>query len=152
MTEVLPTQSWQTLANSVVRWAKERPDVIGVALVGSWAHGTPRAESDVDLVLLVRDPEIYRESPSWLMDIPWYRDRVAIKNWHDAQYGQAWSRHVHLEPGGEIELTFCAPSWAADDPPDPGTVRVVQNGCHILLDKEQRLAHLITAVGAANCP
>ncbi len=34
---------------------KQRPDVLGVLLFGSWARGNPRPRSDVDLLVIVRD-------------------------------------------------------------------------------------------------
>lgn len=150
MTEVLPTLSWQSLAYPVVRWAKERPDVLSVALVGSWARGTARAGSDIDLILLAADPNVFRESDDWLAEIAWDRGNARIKTWFDADYGVAWSRHIRLDPGSEIELTFCAPSWAAASPPDPGTIHVLSGGCCILLDKEQHLNRLSTLIEAVN--
>lgn len=36
-----------------VRWAQNREDVLGILLVGSWARGTARADSDLDLMVLV---------------------------------------------------------------------------------------------------
>ena len=35
------------------------PDICGLALVGSWARGTARADSDVDLVVLTSHPDRY---------------------------------------------------------------------------------------------
>jgi hypothetical protein len=58
-----------------------------------------------------------------------------VAGWHDVDYGIVWSRHIQLEPTCEIEFTFCAPSWAATDPVDPGTVDVVSQGCRVLSDK-----------------
>ena len=41
-------------------------DVRAVALVGSWARGTARADSDVDVVLLAESPARYVQSGEWL--------------------------------------------------------------------------------------
>jgi len=40
----------------IVDWAKKQPTIQAVAVVGSHARGTARAESDIDLVLLVTNP------------------------------------------------------------------------------------------------
>jgi hypothetical protein len=117
----------------VSAWARSRPDVLGLALVGSWACGRARQDSDVDLVLLVSEPQIFRRDERWMAEIRWLDRRVV--GWHDADYGVAWSRHVRLQPACEIEFTFCDPSWAATDPVDPGTAAVVSGGCRPLLDK-----------------
>jgi uncharacterized protein len=114
-------------------WARARSDILGVALIGSHARGTPRLDSDVDLLLLASEPRAFRYAEGWLSDIPWTEGRIV--NWRDADYGAAWSRHARLEPFGRVEFTFCAQSWAATDPIDPGTSSVVSMGCRVLVDK-----------------
>ncbi len=42
-------------------WAKERTDVVAVVLVGSWARGDARMDSDVDVVLLTEEQNPYLE-------------------------------------------------------------------------------------------
>jgi predicted nucleotidyltransferase len=42
----------------IVDWAKKQPTIQAVAVVGSHARGTARAESDIDLVLLVTIREL----------------------------------------------------------------------------------------------
>ncbi|MBE9479394.1 MAG: nucleotidyltransferase domain-containing protein, partial [Chloroflexi bacterium] len=42
---------------SVIEWAKNEPDLIALALVGSHARGEASPESDVDLILLLRNPK-----------------------------------------------------------------------------------------------
>jgi predicted nucleotidyltransferase len=41
-------------------WASARPDIHAAALVGSHARGTAKPDSDIDIVLLVDDPNIYK--------------------------------------------------------------------------------------------
>ena len=126
---------------SVSAWARSRPDVLALALVGSWACGRARQDSDVDLVLLVSEPQMFRRDERWMAEIRWPDRRVV--GWRDADYGVAWSRHVRLEPAWEIEFTFCDPSWAATDPVDPGTATVVSRGCRPLLDRAGRFEGLL---------
>ena len=127
----------------VAAWARSRSDVFGLAVVGSWARGAARPDSDIDLVLLVSNPQAFRHDAGWLADIGWSTERVV--DWHDAEYGTAWSRHVRLEPPCELEFTFCAPSWAQTCPVDPGTFAAVSGGCRVLLDKAGLFEGLLTA-------
>jgi hypothetical protein len=129
---------------AISAWARSRADIHGLALVGSWARGSARRDSDIDLVLVVPDPQKFRSDEHWLGEIDWAGGRVA--DWHDAEYGSAWSRHVALKPHCQIEFTFCAVSWAATDPIDTGTADVVSGGCRILVDKMQLFGNLLTAV------
>ena len=47
------------------RWAAGQPGIQAVALVGSHARGEARADSDVDLILLVEAPEHYLVERRW---------------------------------------------------------------------------------------
>ena len=127
----------------IVSWARRRPDIRGLALAGSWARGAARPDSDIDLILLVDEPETFRRQ-GWLDGITWHEGHVT--QWHDADYGVAWSRHLQLGDSREIEFTFCRPSWADIDPVDAGTVEVVLGGCRVLLDKSGLLEKLLSAV------
>ena len=44
-----------------VRWASAQLDVQAIALVGSYARGEARDDSDIDLVLLTDQPQNYLE-------------------------------------------------------------------------------------------
>jgi uncharacterized protein len=125
----------------VTAWARSRADVIGLALVGSWARAAARDDSDIDLMLLVSSPQIFRADESWLSEIHW--SGRSLSGWHDADYGAAWSRHVKLAPLCNVEFTFCESSWAAIDPVDSGTLDVVSGGCRILVDKAGLFGRLL---------
>ena len=50
---------------AVTRWARDHEEVAGLALVGSHARGLARFDSDVDLVVLSKDPGSLINDPSW---------------------------------------------------------------------------------------
>jgi uncharacterized protein len=52
-----------------------------------------------------------------------------------------------LVPRAALELSFAGPSWASLDPIEPGTLRIVEEGCRILIDKSGALADLVASVG-----
>jgi uncharacterized protein len=131
------------IVTPIVFWASRRSDIRGLAVVGSWARGTARRDSDIDLCLLVNEPEVFR-SQDWLDDISWHEGYVV--GWHDADYGVAWSRHLQLSASGKIEFTFCHPSWADTDPVEAGTAEVVSGGCRVLIDKSGLFEKLLSVV------
>jgi uncharacterized protein len=126
----------------ITTWAGSRSDIVGLAVVGSWARGAAPPDSDIDLVLLTVEPETFRCDELWLAEIPWSERRIV--GWYDAEYGTVWSRHVQFEPPCEIEFTFCA--LAATDPIDRGTARVVSGGLRVLLDKARLFEDLLAKV------
>ena len=54
------------IQSSVTSWAKVEPSIVGVGLVGSWAWGEARIDSDIDMVLLALDVEQFVQSSAWL--------------------------------------------------------------------------------------
>jgi hypothetical protein len=121
-------------------WAQERSDVRALALVGSWARGAPRGDSDVDVVLLTVSPPSYIERDDWLADVGGVR---LVKT---AAWGVITERRFALGSGLEVELGVGTPAWASVAPLDEGTRRVVCDGMRPLYDPDGLLAAL-----AATC-
>jgi uncharacterized protein len=129
----------ERLLDQSVAWAKRRPDVRGVALVGSWARGAARPDSDVDLVVLTDDPQRYLEREDWAAELGGTRI-VRTQAW-----GPLTERRLLLDDGLELEVGVVSPTWAATDPLDLGTGKVVSDGMRILHDPEGRFAALAMA-------
>lgn len=134
-----------TLLETITAWAKAREEIRGLALVGSYAREAAQAGSDIDLVLLTRNPCDFRDAAS-LETIDWRAAGVHPTEWSDEEYGAVWSRRIWLEPEYEIEFAFAALSWANVWPVDKGTHEVVSNGCRILYDPDGLLERLKAAV------
>jgi uncharacterized protein len=113
--------------------------VRGLALVGSWARGTQRQDSDVDLVLLSTEPFRYVDSDDWLCELgaAWL---VRTRSW-----GEVTERRFALSGGLEVEICVGTPSWASTEPVDAGTRRVVVDGMRVLHDPDGVLARLAAA-------
>lgn len=124
---------------TVVTWAGARGDVIGVALVGSHAKGTARADSDVDVVLVVDAMQPY------LADDGWLRAFGEVQSLQDEDYGLVRSRRAVYRDGPEIEWGLADRRWLAI-PPDAGTAAVVRRGIRILHDPSGAIAALVRAV------
>ena len=77
-----------------------RRDILALALVGSWARGEARTNSDIDLMFLTEQPLLFRKNAAWLKEIDW--DDRQIERWEDKDYGAVWSRHVYLHSKGVI--------------------------------------------------
>lgn len=137
----------KAVLRSLTNWAIATPNIHAVALVGSWARGTARLDSDIDIMLLVTDPAAFQANSAWLHDIDWPQHRSA-SSWKDETYGAVWSRHVRLKDATEVELSFGLPAWAAINPIDSGTRQVVCAGCRILYDPLKLLESLMSAVEA----
>jgi len=129
------TERVAQLILEVQAWAASRPDVRGVALVGSYARGTARPESDVDLVLLCAAPRDLSEDARWLERLGEV-SRIEREAW-----GRVTSLRVYYADGLEVEFGVADAAWAAA-PLDEGTRRVAQDGLIIVFDRGGAFAGL----------
>ena len=132
----------QSLINFVSEIVTEREDFRAAALCGSWARGNARDLSDLDIVIIAREPNQLRCKPSWIVELPFGRAGFRYVKHRTATYGAVWSAHVELEPRAELELSIAGKTWAALDPIDPGTRYVITDAFKILVDKDGSLGRL----------
>jgi predicted nucleotidyltransferase len=128
--------------DDVVRWARSVEAVRAVALVGSWARGEAREDSDIDVIVLSRSPDALVEDTSWIgcAGLP---STVGIEDW-----GAIRSVRVHYELTFEVEYGVGPLEWAALSPVDEGTRRVVSDGLRVVYDPDQALARLDALIRA----
>ena len=127
------------VVEQVRAWVLGRPDVLALALAGSWARGDARADSDVDLLVLTADPDAYLGG-AWLASAVDPAADIRTRRW-----GPLLERRFRLPSGLEVELGFAPVGWAAV-PADPGTARVVSDGFVVLHDPSGLLERLVRAV------
>ena len=94
------------LLQRVVEWAAARPDIRAVALVGSYARGDERPDSDVDVVLLTTEPRRYIDADDWAYELG------ATRPLRTQQWGDITERRFALENGLELEFGIGTPDWA----------------------------------------
>lgn len=122
-----------------VGWAYRRPDVVALGLAGSWASGDARMDSDVDLVILTREPRLYLEEDGWIHALGGLRI-LRTQSW-----GPLTERRFVLPSGLEVEAGIAPPSWASTDPVDPNLRPIVQQGFDVLYDPKGLLVSLVQA-------
>ena len=128
------------MVERVRAWARARPDVLAVARAGSEARGTAGPDSDVDLVLLTREPATYLAPDPLAAALPAGAVAVRTRMW-----GPLLERRFRLPTGLEVELGLAPERWAAV-PVDAGTARVVAGGFVVLDDPAGLLGRLVEEV------
>lgn len=129
-------------STQIATWAQSHDDILGVALVGSWARGEARADSDVDLVIIAENTGVYINDTTWAAKLGDITEQT-VEDW-----GPLKSVRVFYESGLEVEFGFTSRAWTAVDPVDQGTRRVASDGFRILYDKEALFATLKNAIDA----
>ena len=80
-----------------VSWGSEQADIQAIALVGSYARGAARDDSDIDLVILTDQPRKY------LDDFEWIKRFGSIDKQQTEDYGKLMSLRVWHQSGVEVE-------------------------------------------------
>ena len=111
------------------QWAAEDPEITALLVVGSYARGTNKADSDLDLVILTSRKADMVKGPSFVAR---FGD---VKRQQTEEYGACTSVRAWYRDGREIEFGLVEPSWIAL-PLDPGTRQVLSDGFWIILDKK----------------
>ncbi len=122
-------QPAQTFIERFSQWAAAQSPIEAVALVGSWARGAARADSDVDLVIVASDPQVY------LADTDWISAFGSVTSVSHEDWGLVQSKRVFFENGLEVEFGITTREWTQTGPVDPGTAQVVRDGMKILVDR-----------------
>jgi predicted nucleotidyltransferase len=123
------------LTEPLIRWAEQRKHVAGLLLVGSHARGTARPDSDIDVLLLVAEPEPYVSNQDWLQDFGSVT-QADVEDW-----GAVTSIRVLYQTGDEVEFGLAPPRWA-EHPFDKGTAKVLRDGFRVLYDPRGLLKNL----------
>lgn len=120
-------QQHEDTIRGYVASVQDRPEVLGVVVIGSVARGTPREDSDVDVYLVVTD-DAYAQS----------RGRGVIAS--VSQDGVTY-------PGGYVDIKLASPSYlttaitSADDP-----TRASFLGAQVVLDRTGELPGWIEGI------
>ncbi len=122
-------------------WAASSPGVRALALVGSYARGDAREDSDVDLVVLTIAPGELLDDDGWLGVF----GQAELVDERD--FGAIGERRLRLASGLEVEVGVGAPAWASIEPLDEGTEQVASDGLIPLYDPDGILGRLLDAIG-----
>lgn len=123
-------------------WASKQENILGAVLVGSYARDAAKETSDIDLVIITKNPSFYLDDNSWMEQLGEIK-RDGIK---DEDWGLVKTKRVFYENGIEAEFNIATEEWAKTNPVDKGTKKVMTDGNKILVDKEGMLKKLINAI------
>jgi uncharacterized protein len=135
----------QRFLEQLQRWASENEDVRALVLVGSFAHGEARPDSDLDVVLLTKNQHSYLGNTAWTSAFGRV-SRVELE-----PYGTVTSVRAFYDDGFEIEFSIAPADWAAK-PFDAGTEGVARRGIVVLFDRDGDATDLANAVANVTIP
>jgi len=134
--------SIQNFLDQVIHWAMGQANIQAVALVGSYARNAAKESSDIDLVILVDEPEKYLQNTAWAGQF----GLVGRQQVED--YGRLTSLRIWYLDGPEVEFGLTKPDWAAQ-PLDESTRRVIMDGIRVLYERKPLLSLVLEGLSQA---
>jgi predicted nucleotidyltransferase len=125
---------------AVKLWGETQSDIWAILLVGSYARGQAREDSDVDLVVLTNRPGQYLDNHSFAESFG------IIKQIETEYWGRVTSFRIWYQDSFEVELGITTPDWITEDPLDSGTLKTISDGAKVIIDRIGNLEKLISAV------
>lgn len=122
--------------SSVEKWVKQNEDIKSLILVGSYARGEAREDSDVDLVIITSNPDVYTNN--YFIDNFGKVTEFKKENWDSVTSIRVW----YANNGLEVEFGITTPIWV-QKPLDEGTIRVLSDGYKVIVDKENYFKDII---------
>lgn len=113
-------------------YAGNTPHIGSVIIVGSYARGTNKADSDLDIVIITSNKQTMIENQDFV------REFGEVCKKQTEYYGACTSVRVWYKDGKEVEFGIVEPSWISN-PLDAGTYQVLCDGYKVVLDKKRVL-------------
>jgi len=117
------------ICQRLATWGDAEPSVESIIAVGSYVRGSLTMSSDVDIVILTREPESFLNSTVWTRLVVGKAGFLSARRW-----GPVSEVRVRRPSGLQVELGIAAPDWVAL-PLDAGTRRVLRDGSRVLFDR-----------------
>src|ERR1700761_1375019 len=114
----------QNILTQILHWAKSQDDIKGVALIGSYARDMAKNNSDIDLVLVVKNYKNY------LHDLSWLNHFGIVQNVTQMNDSKMTSLQVDYLNSYPIEFCITTSAWTKI-PPDRSSVELILNGIKI---------------------
>lgn len=122
--------------NSVEEWASNNEDIKSLILVGSHARGEARDDSDLDLVIITSNPDVY-------LNNNFINNFGKVREFKKEDWGRVTSIRVwYANSGLEVEFGITTSIWI-EKPLDNGTFRVLSDGYKVIVDKEDYFKGII---------
>ncbi|MBM2822440.1 MAG: hypothetical protein HW413_1186 [Thermoleophilia bacterium] len=137
---------------AVAEWARERGDVRAAIVVGSRARADTPADrwSDLDIILIVDDPEPYARSAAWVSEF----GTPALTFLEETPLGQR-ERRVLYETGEDVDLPLFPLSALERLEQSSNAAALLARGYRLLVDEiglEERLRSLVASTPAPTHP
>ena len=117
------------MLKDIKQWAENEKQVESIIVVGSYARGTYKKTSDIDLVIITSKKNEMLKNQNF---IKVFGD---VNKSQIEYYGACTSIRVWYKDGKEVEFGIVNPTWI-EKPLDNGTNKVLSDGFKVIIDKK----------------
>ena len=117
------------MLKDIKQWAENEKQVESIIVVGSYARGTYKKTSDIDLVIISSNKKEMLKNQNF---IKVFGD---VNKSQIEYYGACTSIRVWYKDGKEVEFGIVNPTWI-EKPLDNGTNKVLSDGFKVIIDKK----------------
>lgn len=122
--------------NGLKEYARNTSHIESIIIVGSYARGTNKENSDLDIVIITSNKSEMIANQDFIQDFgKVYKQQIEY-------YGASTSIRVWYMDGKEVEFGIVEPSWISM-PLDTGTYKVLSDGYKIIIDKKRYFEDLL---------
>lgn len=121
--------------NKLKEFSMSEDHIECAVIVGSYARGTNKEDSDLDICLVTANKKEMVENPDFVKQFG------AFSKMQTEYYGACTSIRVWYENGLEVEFGIVEPSWI-HLPLDNGTRKVLNDGYKVIVDKKNYFQNL----------
>ena len=118
-------------------WSAKQTNILAVAIVGSWARGTAHSASDIDIVIIARDPNYFLADRDWLLNFG------SIGSVKQEDWGLVQSLRVFYVDKQEIEFGITSEEWLSDNEIRSDTGKIIGDGMNAIYDPNHLLANAL---------
>ena len=116
-------------------WVEKDTHIESIIIVGSYARGTNKETSDIDLCIITTNKDEMIEKQDFVKIFGEFEKKQT------EYYGACTSIRVWYKDGLEVEFGIVEPSWIAM-PLDDGTHKVLSDGYKVIIDKKLYFGNL----------
>lgn len=125
----------ENFINALKDFSANTPHIESVIIVGSYARGTNKESSDLDIVIITPNKSEMVRNQGFVQNFG------EVYKKQTEYYGACTSIRVWYKNGQELEFGIVEPSWIKK-PLDTGTSKVLGDGYKIVIDKKDYFENL----------
>lgn len=126
---------FEKFLSDLKEYAESNSNIESVLIIGSYARGTNKENSDLDVVIITSNKS------DMITNQHFTQEFGEVYKQQTEYYGACTSIRAWYSDGKEVEFGIVEPSWITI-PLDTGTYQVLSDGYKLIVDKKQYFKNL----------